>query len=359
VFSFSLVVFSALVAVLLLRKLDELVEKARAWMRDRPDRLPSLSIREIEVVQAAALRGGLDVALTIGKRFVQVGVGYAWIVISLSLFESTRDYTQRLTGLVLTPLSALMARVAAALPVMIIAVITGLVVSGALRFVRLFFGSVARGETTLEWLPRDLAAPTSILVRGGIVLVTLVVSAPLLTGADDGALSRVGVVAVAAIGVAITPLLSNAAAGAALVFGRKLRVGIYVSVGGRSGWIKGVSLLEVMLEDEDGAEVHIPHLLTLWHPTSFFGAALPLAVEVSLARVADITTVVALLEEVAARIAEKPRVEVVSIGADGARLRVTVDAPKAGPRRVTKNRLFANIGRALDERSIGLGKGGP
>ena len=41
--------------------------------------------------------------------------------------------------------------------------IFGLVV--LLRFVGLFFEGVQRGEARFEWLPADLAAPTSVLVR--------------------------------------------------------------------------------------------------------------------------------------------------------------------------------------------------
>src|SRR5262249_26242105 len=150
---------------------------------------------------------------------------YAWVLIALSLFDATRGYSERLTGFVLAPVSALMGRVASALPLLVIAFVTILAVGVSLRFVRLFFGSVARGETTVGWMPRDLAEPTSILVRAGIVVVTLVVAAPLITGADDGTLSRAGVVALVAIGLAVTPLLICAAAGIAVVFGRRLRVG--------------------------------------------------------------------------------------------------------------------------------------
>ena len=133
-----------------------------------------------------------------------------------------------------------------------IALVTILAVGVSLRFVRLFFGSMARGETTVGWMPRDLAEPTSILVRAGIVVITLVVAAPLITGTDDGTLSRAGVVALVAIGLAATPLLACAAAGIAVVFGRRLRVGDLAGVGGREGRVRALTMLEVLLEDDDG-----------------------------------------------------------------------------------------------------------
>jgi len=356
VFSFSLLVFSGLVAFLLLGKIGELIERLRAWMGARPDRLPALRFRDIEVVRPAAVRGGVEVALTIAKWLVQVGVVYGWVIIALSLFESTRAYTDRLTGFVVAPVSALVGRVASALPLVVIAAVTAFVVGGALRFVRLFFGSVARGETTLGWLPRDLAPVTSILVRVGVVVVTLVVAAPLITGTDDGAISRVGAVALGAIGLAATPLLATAAAGIAVMFGGRLRAGEHVVVAGRAGRVRATTLLEVVLEDEDGAAVHVPHLLGLWHPTRILGAWPPVRVEIAVSPAADLQAAVEALEQAAATVGKRARVELGSIGAGGALFRVSVQpAAPAG----AQNRLLIAIAATLRERGIDLGRGAP
>jgi hypothetical protein len=356
VFSFSLLVFSGLVAFLLLGKVGELIERFRAWMGERPDRLPALRFRDIEVVRPAAVRGGVEVALTIAKWLVQIGVVYGWVIIALSLFESTRAYTDRLTGFVVTPVSALVGRVASALPLIVIAAVTAFAVGGAMRFVRLFFGSVARGETTLGWLPRDLAPVTSILMRAGIVVVTLVVAAPLITGTDDGAISRVGAVALGAIGLAATPLLATAAVGIAVMFGGRLRVGEHVVVAGRAGRVRATTLLEVVLEDDDGAAVHVPHLLGLWHPTRILGPAPPVRVEVAVSSAADLGRATEALAQAAATIGTRARVELASLGAEGAVFRVgvqptsTIDA---------QNRLLLAIAATLRERGIDLGRSAP
>ena len=103
----------------------------------------------------------------------------------------------------------------AALPLFVVAAVAAVALGVAVRFVGLFFVGVARGETHLSWLPPDLAGPTSVLVRAGMVLVSIVLAAPLITGNDDGTLSRAGVVALVALGMACTPVLACAAARAA------------------------------------------------------------------------------------------------------------------------------------------------
>jgi hypothetical protein len=352
VFSFSLLVFSGLITFLLLRKLGELIERLRSWMGARPDRLPALRVGGIEVVRPAAVRGGVSVALTVAKRLAQVGLVYGWLIVALSLFEATHDYTERLTGFVLKPVSELMGRVASALPLVVIAVITVAVTGGALRFVRLFFGSVARGETTLGWLPRDLAPATSVLVRAGVVVVTLVVAAPLITGTDDGALSRVGAVALGALGLASTPLLATAATGIAVMFGGRLRVGEHAVVGGRAGRVRATTLLEVVLEDEDGGAIHVPHLAVLWHPTRILGPSPPLAVEITVAPTADLAAAAEALAQAAATVGAEARVELADLSAGGARFRVRVQPASPDGAR---GRLLVAAAAALRARGVALG----
>lgn len=355
VFSFSLLVFSGLITFLLLGKLGELFERLRAFV-ERPERVPALRIRDIEVVRPAAVRGGIEVTLTITKRLTQVGVVYGWVIFGLSLFEATRGYTERLTGFVLKPVSELMGRVASALPLLVIAIITAAVMGGVLRFVRLFFGSVARGETTLGWLPQDLAPATSVLVRAGVVVITVVVASPLITGTDDGALARAGAVALGAIGLSSTPLLATAAVGIAAMFGRRIRVGEHVVVGGRAGRVRETTLLEVVLDDEDGAAVHVPHLAMLWHPTRVLGPSPSLVVEITVAASADLLLAAGALERAAATVGERPRVDLEALTAAGARFRVRVEPERAAGAR---HRLLAAVAAALQKEGIALGGAGP
>jgi small-conductance mechanosensitive channel len=351
VFAFSLLVFSALIAFLLIRKVGELLDRLRTWLDENPGKLPSLKVRDIEVVQSAAVRGGIGVALSGATVVARVGIAYAWVLIALSLFQSTRGYSERLTGFVLTPISALVGRVASALPLLVITLVTILAVGVSLRFVRLFFGSIARGETTVGWMPRDLSEPTSILVRAGIVLVTLVVAAPLITGTDDGTLARAGIAALVAIGLAATPLLACAAAGIAVVFGRRLRVGEIAAVGGREGRVRGLSMLEVLLEDEAGGRIHVPHLMSIWHPTRVLGRVAPLSVELSVDPKSDLLHAVEVLEDAAGAIGGNVRVEIFGLDRDAARVRVSV-TPRGG---AGKSDLYCALAAALKSAEIPLG----
>jgi small-conductance mechanosensitive channel len=350
--SIASLVCSALVVFYLLGWVGGRETRLRAWIEKHPEKLPNLRIAGIDVIRPAALRGGLLVAMDAMKWVLRLGAAYAWLLFALSLFEATKVYSDRLTGFVFAPLSALMGRLASGLPVLLVGAIAGLAVVLLVRFVALFFGSVVRGETSLPWLPSDLAAPTSVLVRSGIVLVALTLFAPLVTGTEEGALSRASAIALIALGLSVTPILASIALGVAVVFGRRLIVGEYAEVGGKTGIVRSLSLLEVSLEDAMGCEVRVPHLASLLHPTRVLGERRPVAIEIVIASGPAAAKARAILEREAAQVAGRYTVELDWVDADGAGYTVVAFSSNPGARSV----LLTAIAAALAAEGVGLGK---
>ncbi|WP_437301912.1 mechanosensitive ion channel family protein [Sorangium sp. So ce388] len=352
VFSFSLLVFSGLIALLLLRKVGELVARARGWVAEHPERLPALRVRGIEMLRPAASQGALSVALGAAGVLVRVGIAYIWILFALSLFASTRDYSEKLTGFVLAPVSELMGRIARSVPVLLLAIVATLAVIVLIRFVGLFFGSVSRGETSLGWLPSDLAVVTGVLVRFGILVAALLLAAPLITGTDEGALTRVGFVVLTAAGLASTPLVASAAVGLSVIYGRRLRIGDIADVGGRSGRVRELTLIEARLEDEDGCVVRVPHLLSLFHPTRIRGRPPLVAVEISVDPAADLERVRELLLRTGSGLGSRARAALVAIDEGGAHFRATMACDGDDVR----SRWLTAVAQALVAAGIPLGR---
>jgi small-conductance mechanosensitive channel len=355
VFSLSLVVLLGLIVLYLLRKVAEFMERMKNWVSANPERIPAVRLYSMEVVRPAALRSGLVVGLGAGRWLGQLALIYFWLLATLSLFESTRGYTERLTGFVITPLSALTGRVASSLPILVVAAIAGIAVYILLRFVGLFFNSVARGETKVVWLPLELAEPTSLLLRAGIVAATLVFAAPVVTGDPEGALARTGVVLLFALGLSSTPLLATVLAGTAVVYSRRLRTGLWAEIDGRVGRIRSVGLLEVRLLDLEGAEIRIPHLLCLVRTTRVLGSAPRASVELTVAAKGKIEEVRALLEQAAAELGERAHAEIVSADGDGISYRLSVSSDASD----TVTRLHTRALEALERHGVSLGRRRP
>ncbi|MEO7094551.1 MAG: hypothetical protein ABI175_14945, partial [Polyangiales bacterium] len=67
VFSFALIVFTALLAFLLLGKVAQLAGKGHDWLDDHPEKIPSLRFGGIELARAGAIEGFLTLGIGIAK----------------------------------------------------------------------------------------------------------------------------------------------------------------------------------------------------------------------------------------------------------------------------------------------------
>lgn len=350
VFSLSLVVFSGLIAFLVLRRLDELAVRLRARFREEHERMSGIRIGDVELLSAGASRGFLSAAITLGYRMFQVALVYGWLVFALSLFATTRPYTARLTGFVIEPLGALALRVGESLPIVVVLVIAAAAMSVLVRFAGLFFESVAFGKTHLEWLPAELARPVSVLVRAGVVIAGVVFGAPMLTGATDGALARAGMVVFVALALSTIPVLASTAIGTVFVFGRRIRQGEHVEIGAQSGRVVEVGLLDTKLTDDAGCEVRVPHFYALTHAVRHHGFDRRATIELVLSPDVDPPRAMEVLLGAARELSPSARVEVLRVDAAGAVYRVT-STEHAG----SDGGLIRALTSALRRESIGWG----
>lgn len=346
VFSFSLVVFFALIAFYLIKKVTVVAERGRVWLDERGDGSLAVSVKSIELVRPAVVKSTAVIALGLGKWIGQFGIFYAWLVIVLSLFETTRGYTERLTGFVLSPLSQLFGRAFMALPLLVVAGFAALAVFVLVRFTGLFLASVARRETTLSWLPADLAAPASVLFRISIVVAALIFAAPVVTGSADGALGRTGAIVLVALGLAATPLFACGLTGAIMLFGRRLAVGEYVQIRGQLGRITSINLLDLRLQTADGTEQRIPHLLLLACAIEQMGSAPRLSVDLVVPSDVAPARVLELLAAAADRRAHDSKAELVSMDTAGLRYRVTATLVTPAGRSPLLQALIEGLGDA-------------
>jgi hypothetical protein len=323
--------------------------RARGWVERNPQRIPAIRFKSIEVVRPPVLRNAALVSLAVFKWIAQIGAIYLWLIVSMSLFEPTRGYTEKLTGLVLSPLSTLTGRIAALLPLTVLVAFGAVVLMILLRFISLFFAAVERGETEVEHLTPALAAPTSFVVQIGLVVLSLLVVAPVLTGNFDGTFSRLGQLAVAAIAVALVPLITTVFLGMRVLYSSRLAVGQWVSIGAISGRILELTLFDTRIWMPGGATARVPHLVLLWQ-TLRTSTGVVNSVCISVATLSQLADVVEELTAVAARFGTDATVTVDSVAPDRADLTVQVTMLES----TSKNDLLFDVLRALADRKIPL-----
>jgi hypothetical protein len=267
----------------------------------------------------------------------------------LSRFDATRGYTIGLASWILSPLSILTARVATLLPLTVIVAIGAVGLLILLRFIGLFFASVERGETRLEHISPTLAAPTSLIVRVGLVVLTLLVVAPALTGNANGTFAMLGQLAVAALLLACAPLLTAVLLGMRVLYTRRLAVGQWVSIGNVTGRILELTLFETRIWVSAGVTARVPHLLLLWQPIrtavgNVHRVVLTLVNSPKLAAAIDATS------STIAGFGPDASVTVESMSSTRATLVVQVTMPESKD----KNALLFEVVRVLSENGVSL-----
>ncbi len=350
VFHWSLVFFTALIAFLAQRRMREILVRGRKWLKQNPDKLPVLRVGNVEILRPAAFQGVIQIGVSILERTLQLTIAYVWLVFVLNLFDATRGFGKRVTGLVFTPIGALFARLATSLPGLIGAAVVLFVLFAAFRLVGLFFQSVEKGETQLDWLPKSLARPVGFLTRLGLVTAAVVLGAPLITGDEQGISSHIGTAMLAAFGLATVPILSSAFLGVATILSGRLRVGDFVAFDGRQGRVASMTLLELRIHDGEGAEMRVPYLLTLVRPIRVLGPYRLSNFEIIVNPQADQARVREILVTAGKGKHGAPRVRLVDIDADGARYEIVAK------RGLDDEDPTILIVKALEDAGISLGR---
>lgn len=352
VFSISLVVFFGLIALYVLRRIGELVERAREFAVQHPERISAVRVSSVEVIGAAPLRAALMAALIVGRWVLWVGVVYIWLLLSLSRFEATKQYTSRLTSSLFNPISELASRTFSALPMIVLAVLLVVAVYVLVRFVELFFVGVKRGEARAAWVPRDLISPASVVIRITIVVLAIAFAGPIVSGDPEGILARLGTMVLLALALATTPLLATLVLGALIIFSRRWRVGRSVELAGRRGEVLEVGLLDIRLRDIDGGEIRVPHFRALFEPSRVQVEDKHVQVELCVSAQAALADVKDLLEKTALGLGHSVLVELRDVDADGARYKVSVVPGRA----LTASDLRLELALALAREGIAWGR---
>jgi small-conductance mechanosensitive channel len=280
VFSASVVVLSGLLSFLLLGAVSRGSRRIADLVEARAD-LPGWRLGSIEVLTPAAVRVAASTAISIAKPIVQVTILASWLLFALSLVPATASIGARLTGFLLTPATTFFARIGAALPVLVVLIIGGFALAILLRFLRVFFESVQQGGIHLRWLSREKAVPASLVARVATVICALLAAAPLMSTETEWSVLRIGGFAITvAVMLASTPALANVAAGTLLLFDGRIKVGGFIEIGTCSGRLTALTLTELRIEDRSGAEIRVPHLLTVLRPLKLFGEMRPSSYEI-------------------------------------------------------------------------------
>ncbi len=323
VLSVSMAVFLGLMALLVLRWLGRRSEDVRAFIEERARRSRGLLIRELEVLSPQALESTLLALTGIAVFIARVGVVYGYLVYALSRFEFTRNWVPVLSHAVTAPFVTLFERLGAALPAAVLVVVGIYLLRGGLRIVRVFLDHVSRGELRSGWLKADLAAPARPLASVLLVLLALLALGPMVSGASDSMLSRLGLVGLGTIALGAVPALASIVLGTAAIYSRRYTLGQWVQLGAHVGEVTEVGFLDLCLVPLGAGQIRVPHLMTLFVTVRFLPSAPPVELDLPLSSSAPPERVITVIGDALSSLG-KVTVRLVSIDRDAAWYRVAL-----------------------------------
>ena len=280
----SLVVFFAVLGFLLLR----LVLGALRTLEHRLARDQEGLPRDLQKLARGPWRSFAIVGLAGLRLLAILTAGFVVLLASLSLFDSTRPWRDRLGAGLAEPFSAFAHRLSSALPNLLLLGLLALVVRAGWQAVTQVFERAAIAPPHEGGLPPDRIRPYRLLSRAALVLFSLLML-PFVLGGEGGILTAVGLVGAAALALAFVPLAATVAIGAWAIWTRLYRPGEWLKLRPRGGeeicgQVIEVDFTHLRLSLAEGGEVRLPHLSTLLSPVVRAPAMRGLSVELPVER---------------------------------------------------------------------------
>jgi small-conductance mechanosensitive channel len=244
--------------------------KLDAW---RGSVIPSLRIQKYELVPADRIANFLILVLRIIALAVSLILLYAWVSLVLGFFPQTRGYSRTLIHYITSTLNTIGNTVVHYLPNVFTIIIFIIIASYLIRFTRVIFGEIGKGNITFSGFHREWAEPTYKIVRFLILAATAIVIFPYLPGSNSPAFKGISIFLGVLFSLGSTSAVANLVAGVILTYMRAFRLGDRVQIADTVGDVIEISLLVTRIRTIKNVEITIANSMVLSsHIVNFSGS---------------------------------------------------------------------------------------
>jgi small-conductance mechanosensitive channel len=230
----------------------------------RRARIPSIHFRGLELVSGEHLRSGLARALWIVYGLAVLLVAAITLLLVFSQFPQTSKYAKVVFLWMWNPFVEIVRGVIHYLPNLFYILVIILVTRLVLRAVGFVFEQAHRGVISLEpWFHRDVARPTSQILKAILVVLALFFIAPLIPGTGSTAAKGISVILGLMVSFGSTSTVGNLIAGIVLTYMRPFQIGERVKLGETVGDVVERTFFYTKVLTIKNEEVVVPSLQTL------------------------------------------------------------------------------------------------
>lgn len=228
-----------------------------------PTRLPTIRIREIQLLTASRVTFVLIQLLKAVRFVLIVALILAYAALTLSFFPWTRQVASLLKGYSLSVLSNAWAAFEAYVPNLLTIFLIAIVTYYVLALIKPLFTEIRRGTLTIPGFYPEWASPTYRLVELLVFALAAVVVFPYLPGFGSEAFQGVGIFLGLLVSLGSSSAIANAVAGVILIYTRAFQVGDTIQVNDVEGEVEGKLFLVTRIRTFDNSVVTIPNGLLL------------------------------------------------------------------------------------------------
>lgn len=225
--------------------------------------LPSLRIRNFEIISASSLISKIVVVLKFLKVIIYLLGGYLYLSVVLSQFPHTEHIADNMLAYIVNPLREIIDTIIGYIPNAIYLVMIFFVMRWTLRIIKSFFERIESGSLRFEGFHREWAAPTYQLTRIFVFVFTVIIAFPHLPGASTPAFQGVSVFIGLLISLGSSSAISNLTSGLVITYMRPFKVGDRVRLGTTFGDIVEKNLLVTRIRTIHNVDITVPNSMIL------------------------------------------------------------------------------------------------
>jgi small-conductance mechanosensitive channel len=222
-----------------------------------------LKIAGVKLLPGESLEKLVRAVLALVSWLVTLALTYWWISGVFRRFPLTRAWGERLRELLTDSATKLLAKVVAAIPNLLVAVLIFFVARFLNRTLDAFFNAIERRRVNLGWLDRDTIPPTRRIAGMVVWLFAVAMAYPYLPGANTDAFKGVSVLFAVMVSLGASNVFGQAASGLVLMYTRAFRAGEFVRIGESEGKLVELGLFATRLRSPTGVETTIPNAVVL------------------------------------------------------------------------------------------------
>jgi small-conductance mechanosensitive channel len=204
-----------------------------------------------------------ELALRIARFTLYLLTAYFYFPLLLSYFPATEPFADSIMPYIIGPAIQIGEAILSYLPSLITLIFIFLAFKYGLRLIHFVMNALSKGEIKLAGFDPEWADPTYRLIRGGMIIIGVMISYPYLPGAGSEIFKGFSIFVGALVTLGSSGAINNIISGIVLTYTRAFRIGDRVRIGNTIGDVLEKKLFVTRIKTLDNEEVTLPNGMVL------------------------------------------------------------------------------------------------